>query len=116
MPRKAFVADLQEAIREFRSPNFSDLKSGDEDGTITFQYYDRGGDTQGTTIQAIVPGKVTGRLFLSIPLARRTVYLSMSLGSIGLREADTLLDVGDYPTSHNYILCTASQHVPASIS
>ncbi|MCJ1427152.1 hypothetical protein MMC29_005055 [Sticta canariensis] len=40
----------------------------------------------------------------------------MNLGSIGLREADTLLDVGDYPTSHNYILCTASQHVPASIS
>ena len=116
MPRKAFVADLQEAIREFRSPNFSDLKSGDEDGTITFQYYDRDVDTQGTTIQAIVPGKITGRLFLSNPLARRMVYLYMNLGSIGLREADTLLDVGDYPTSHNYILCTASQHVPASIS
>lgn len=25
-------------------------------------------------------------------------------------------DVGDYPTSHNYILCTASQHVPPAIS
>lgn len=80
MPRKAFVADLQEAVHKFESPNLSDLKAGDEDGTITFQYYDHGSDTQGTTIQAIIP------------------------------------DVGDYPTSHNYILCTASQHVPASIS
>lgn len=65
MPRKAFVADLQEAIREFGSPNFSDLKPGDEDGTIAFQYYDHGGDAQGTTIQAIVPGKIANRPFLS---------------------------------------------------
>lgn len=27
-----------------------------------------------------------------------------------------ILDVGDYPTDHTYILCTASQHVPESIS
>lgn len=74
MPRKAFIADLQEAIHEFGSPNFSDLKAGDEDGTISFQYYNHGGDTQGTTIQAIIPGKITSRPFLSRPL-RYTIYL-----------------------------------------
>lgn len=67
MPRKAFVADLQEAIREFGSPNFSDLKPGDEDGTITFQYYNHGGDNEGTTIQAIVPGKIAPRPFRTSP-------------------------------------------------
>lgn len=56
MPRKAFVADLQEAIREFESENLSDLKAGDEDGTITFKYH--GPCSQGTTVQAIIPGKV----------------------------------------------------------
>lgn len=56
MPRKAFVADLQEAIHDFRSDYFSNLKAGEEDGTITFQYHEHGG-AQTTTIQAIVPGK-----------------------------------------------------------
>lgn len=68
MPRKAFVADLQDAIHKFESPNLSDLKPGDEDGTITFQYHDHGGDTQGTTIQAIVPGKIASRPFLLVYL------------------------------------------------
>lgn len=55
MPRKAFIADLQEAMRDFRSEFFSDLKAGEEDGTITFQYHERYGSS-GTTIQAIIPG------------------------------------------------------------
>lgn len=55
MPRRAFVADLQEAIREFTYQNFSELKAGDEDGTIVFQYNDHG---QRITIQAICPGKI----------------------------------------------------------
>ena len=55
MPRKAFIADLQEAIQDFRNECFSGLKAGEEDGTITFQYHEHGG-TQSTTIQAIIPG------------------------------------------------------------
>lgn len=57
MPRKAFVADLQDAIREFQCENLSSLAPGEEDGTITFSYHIHG-ESQGTTIQAIVPGKI----------------------------------------------------------
>ena len=63
MPRKAFVADLQDAIREFQCENLSSLAPGEEDGTITFSYHIHG-ESQGTTIQAIVPGK----MFLDIGL------------------------------------------------
>lgn len=59
MPRKAFVADLQNAIVEFRSENISDLKAGEEDGTISFDYITHDGAYEPTTIQAIVPGKTT---------------------------------------------------------
>ena len=80
MPRKAFVADLQEAISGFGGPNLSDLKAGDEDGTITFRYYNQGGNTQGTIIQAIVPGKIASRPFpISIQLpALRVVLLPVN--------------------------------------
>ncbi len=57
MPRKAFVSDLQDAIREIQIDNLSNLAPGEEDGTITFKYH-LDGDQQGTTIQAIVPGKI----------------------------------------------------------
>lgn len=57
MPRKAFVADLQDAIREFQSENVSGLAAGEEDGTITFNYHIHG-ESQDTTIQAIVPGEI----------------------------------------------------------
>lgn len=57
MPRKAFIADLQEAIKEFRCGNLLNLKTGDEDGTITFEYWANSGAAEATTIQAIVPGK-----------------------------------------------------------
>lgn len=57
MPRKAFVADLQEAIRDFQCENLSGLAPGEEDGTIVFSYHLHG-ESQGTTIQAIVPGKM----------------------------------------------------------
>lgn len=56
MPRKAFIADLQEAIHEFRSECFSDLKAGEEDGTITFRYHEHNA-AESTLIQAIIPGK-----------------------------------------------------------
>lgn len=38
MPRKAFVADLQEAVAKFQRFNVTDLKAGEEDGMITFEY------------------------------------------------------------------------------
>ena len=57
MPRKAFVADLQEVIQQFSSPNISDLKAGGEDGSITFQYKVPGGPAPNVTVQAFVPGK-----------------------------------------------------------
>jgi DNA/RNA endonuclease YhcR with UshA esterase domain len=56
MPRKAFVADLQNAIHEFQSENVSNLRAGDEDGTITFEYITHDGGNRNTKIQAIVPG------------------------------------------------------------
>jgi DNA/RNA endonuclease YhcR with UshA esterase domain len=56
MPRKAFVADLQNAIHEFHSENVSNLQAGDEDGTITFEYITHDDEYRNTKIQAIVPG------------------------------------------------------------
>ena len=55
MPRKAFVADLQEAVRLFERSNISELKSGDEDGMITFQYHHVDGVP--TEITSLVPGR-----------------------------------------------------------
>lgn len=68
MPRKAFVADLQDAIREFQCENVSSLAPGEEDGTITFNYQIHG-ESQGTTIQAIVPGKIVLDMGLIIKLS-----------------------------------------------
>ncbi len=55
MPRKAFVADLQEAIRVFERVNVSRLKAGGEDGMINFDYSISDGDV--TEITVMVPGK-----------------------------------------------------------
>lgn len=57
MPRKAFVADLQEAIGSNVSSRISELGTGDEDGSLTFTYNMVGGDAQQVTIQILVPGK-----------------------------------------------------------
>ena len=57
MPRKAFVADLQEVLQQFKSPNVSDLTAGGEDGSVTFQYKVPGGSTPDVTVQAFVPGR-----------------------------------------------------------
>lgn len=85
MPRKAFVVDLQDAIREFQCENLSSLAPGEEDGTITFSYHIHG-ESQGTTIQAIVPGKI----FLDIGLIINyllVIFLCCESGY--LREANT---------------------------
>ena len=55
MPRKAFVADLQEATKTFERMNVSRLKAGEEDGMINFLYHISDGDT--TEITVMVPGK-----------------------------------------------------------
>ncbi len=57
MPRKAFVADLQDVLRHFRSPNISGLKAGGEDGSVTFQYKVPEGSAANVTVQAFVPGE-----------------------------------------------------------
>lgn len=62
MPRKAFVADLRKAAEEVRIDHLSDLKAGDEDGTITFIFHSERTPqhaSKGVKISAIVPGKVT---------------------------------------------------------
>lgn len=55
MPRKAFVVDLQEAIKGFERINVSRLKAGEEDGMISFHYHINDGDA--TEITVMVPGK-----------------------------------------------------------
>ena len=55
MPRKAFVADLQEAIKVFERVNVSRLKAGEEDGMINFRYHIGNGGV--TEITVMVPGK-----------------------------------------------------------
>ncbi|KAI9876193.1 MAG: hypothetical protein M1830_007060 [Pleopsidium flavum] len=55
MPRKAFVADLQEAVGSTTSARLSNLKAGDEDGTITFTYNLGTDYAEQVTIQALVP-------------------------------------------------------------
>lgn len=67
MPRKTFVADLQEAIHEFQSENLSNLRAGDEDGTITFDYATHDGAYEATTIQAIVPGTSSIPVHITYP-------------------------------------------------
>ena len=64
MPRKAFVADLQEAIKVFERVNISNLKAGEEDGMINFHYHISDGET--TEITVMVPGKQPLRFISSI--------------------------------------------------
>ena len=103
MPRKAFVADLQEVIQQFSSPNITDLKAGGEDGSVTFLYKVPGGSAQDVTVQAFVPGKPITVAFLKTLLGR---FLLMQFST----------DLGDYPSSHEYYVYTDSANVPAPIS
>ena len=52
MPRKAFVADLQQATKEFNRINVSKIKAGDDDGQISFHYDSIGSSTE---VIAMVP-------------------------------------------------------------
>lgn len=55
MPRKAFVADLQEATKIFERINVSGLRAGEEDGMINFHYHISDGNAPEFTV--MVPGK-----------------------------------------------------------
>ncbi|KAL8819797.1 MAG: hypothetical protein Q9191_007653 [Dirinaria sp. TL-2023a] len=59
MPRKAFIADLQQAVENLETEHISDLKAGDEDGTITFRFHadpnPSSSSSEGVKISAIVP-------------------------------------------------------------
>ena len=94
MPRKAFISDLQEAIRDFERNNITDLKPGEEDGTISFKYHTH--DDNVTEVTVLVPGK--------------------PLPSFGRdRLMYQLTDLGEYPDSHMYMMYTDSQNVPQSL-
>lgn len=56
MPRKAFVADLNEAVVTFERSNVSNFRGGDEDGQINF-LYQQNYQGEGTEITVLVPGK-----------------------------------------------------------
>ena len=55
MPRKAFVADLQDAVANFHKANITELMAGGEDGLITFDYILQNGTK--TKITVLVPGE-----------------------------------------------------------
>ena len=55
MPRKAFIADLNDAVANFERSNVSGFRSGEEDGMINFIYQQsRAG---GTEVTVLVPGR-----------------------------------------------------------
>ena len=54
MPRKAFVADLSEAVANFERNNVSNLRAGEEDGMISFDYQVHDGGA--TEVTVLVPG------------------------------------------------------------
>ena len=58
MPRKAFVADLQEAVGAnlSGSNNILDLKPGDDDGSFRFTHQGPGGDSPLVEVEAQVTG------------------------------------------------------------
>lgn len=55
MPRKAFVTDLQGAIAVGQSLDIRNLRPGEEDGTINFDYHCNNGAP--TVITVLVPGR-----------------------------------------------------------
>ena len=56
MPRKAFVADLQDATRNIVLSNVHDVRAGEDDGTFTFTYKQAGVDSSALAIYVHVSG------------------------------------------------------------
>ncbi len=65
MPRKAFVADLSEAVMTFERNNVFNFRAGDEDGQINFQYL-QSHDGDGTEVTILVPG-IHYNYFVTLP-------------------------------------------------
>lgn len=57
MPRKAFVADLKQAVSSAVAPGVSDVQAGEEDGTFTFSFTPTINELIPIKIQALIPGK-----------------------------------------------------------
>lgn len=79
MPRKAFVADLNEAIKTPNGNHVYDLKQGDDDGTFTFKHKVLGGDSPEVTVQALIPGmkaQLQHRIHLSFPTQSHVLTLN----------------------------------------
>ena len=55
MPRNAFLADLQDALANFQNSNISDLRAGEEDGLIRFDYHMQ--NDVATSITILIPGE-----------------------------------------------------------
>jgi len=55
MPRKAFVADLREAVGTFERNNVTNFRVGDEDGQINF-LYQQSRNGGGTEVTVLIPG------------------------------------------------------------
>ncbi len=63
MPRKAFVADLQDSVDNFHKANILNLRAGEEDGLVNFDYLSQDGST--TKITILVTGQCLPRTSLS---------------------------------------------------
>lgn len=61
MPRKAFVADLQEAISGPPVEGVSELQAGEEDGSFTFVYTPKSSTYAPVPIHALVTGEFPKR-------------------------------------------------------
>ena len=57
MPRKAFVADLQQATVTLPHKKLANLKAGDDDGTFAFTCK-MSGDQASVTVNACISGTV----------------------------------------------------------
>lgn len=100
MPRKAFIADLKEAVSSSAVPGISDIHDGEEDGSFTFSFTPSIGESIPIKIQALVPGKCL-------------LVNSCMEGKMPTRYAT---DVGEYPSSHQFYLYTISDTVPSKVS
>ncbi|KAK4690147.1 hypothetical protein P7C71_g6577, partial [Lecanoromycetidae sp. Uapishka_2] len=66
MPRKAFVADLSEAVATFERNNITNFRGGDEDGQINFLYQQDqiGGGTEVTVLVPDVGDYPTSHMYM----------------------------------------------------
>lgn len=58
MPRRAFIADLQQAFDGTLPDTLFDIQPGDDDGMFTFLYKPKEAESVAIAIQALVAGKL----------------------------------------------------------